>query len=145
MLKFDCPECTCKLQLTDRGVESLEPMPPSRELTLYYLKEFCGTNSGKGIAGGFSRFGKAAKILLGLANNDIMKATRALDEISAEMRSSGLNWTLDTILSNYPSWHMKNLKKKAAVRGPDKCGDSDCKNTPALNEYYCQPCLDMRR
>ncbi len=151
MLKFDCPECTCKLQLNGNGVESVEEKPPVRQFVTYFLKQYCGVNSGRGMAGGFARFGKSAKVLLAIANNDIMLATKALDEISKTLTDRGLSWTLETIISNFPSWRMEYSKKQSTQRFKEsekarqnKCMDHGC-NNPARDGLYCGPCLDMRR
>ena len=145
MLKFNCPECSSHLALNGSGVISEEPKQPTREFVLYYLKEYCGTNSGKGIAGGFSRFGAAAKSILGLCNNDIMLATKALDEISKEMRASGLSWTLDTIVKNYASWKQKYQAQARTQPKKEKCNEFNCYMVPTANSLYCKECEDARK
>lgn len=57
----------------------------------------------------FSRYTKSAKQLLGLCNNSIEEAKRAISEVIGYLQGEGLSWTLETVIKQFGHWQTGKL------------------------------------
>lgn len=90
-------------------VKTPETLTPIQQVVEHYKKVGGFDKVGGWDRVYFSRYTKSAKQLLGLCNNSIDEAKRAISEVIGYLQGEGLSWTLETVIKQFGHWQTGKL------------------------------------